>query len=647
MASRCKFLWLLLICTILVLCAAFPAAGATLRIMPLGDSITNGDYDGLPSHAGYRLDLWTRLSLTQGSSFVMVGSLQSGPSSIDRHEEGHPGYWIANPQDPSISISTYVNSWVTNNPSDVVLLMAGTNDIWGGSQTAASDLSSVIDVIVSRLPSATVLVGSIPPSTQFNVTSFNSAIPTVVNSKVSQGKNVRFVDTASVLNLATDMNADGVHPNLLGYNKLAYKWYNAIMSPTVGLTLYRISDTLGSANTSNPGNARTSFGRGETVRVTLAVANTGGGSVPFKGTLTILPNGSNTAAYDSNASGQNNSAASPLNQGETKYLSFDWTIPSNATLGAYDLAGALRDSLLFDSFVYDTTEGGTNNTSYSANVGSAARLTSQITVTQTVATAKVDFNGDGKTDIVWRNLAAGQTIVWLMNGNQYGSFQFVSPAETDTAWDVIGQGDFNSDGKTDLLWANSQTGELRVWFMNGMTFVSSQAISLPPTSMWPLAWKVAAVADFNSDGKADLLWRNSTTGENTVWVMNGLNTSSIVSLAISIPDTSWKIVGAGDFNGDGKPDILWRNSISGQNIIWIMNGTSYVSFQFVDPTIADTNWQVAGVGDFSGDSGSDILWRNSLTGQNIIWTMNGTTFSSFTFVYPSIPGADWRMVGPR
>ena len=136
--------------------------------------------------------------------------------------------------------------------------------------------------------------------------------------------------------------------------------------------------------------------------------------------------------------------------------------------------------------------------------------------------------------------------------------------------------------------------------------------------------------DFNGDGKTDILWRNKSTGQNVVWLMNGVTWSS--SAALQVADTNWQIVGTGDFNGDGKTDILWRNKSTGQNVVWLMNGTTYSSYAELMQA-SDTNWQIVGTGDFNGDGKTDILWRNKSTGQNVVWLMNGVTWSSSAELY--------------
>src|SRR4030095_3835829 len=81
---------------------------------------------------------------------------------------------------------------------------------------------------------------------------------------------------------------------------------------------------------------------------------------------------------------------------------------------------------------------------------------------------------------------------------------------------------------------------------------------------------------------------------------------------------------SGDFNGDGKSDILWQND-DGRAAVWLLDGLSLIDGNVVgnNPGIA---WQIAGSGDFNGDGKSDVLWQH-VNGQPAIWLMDGLGFA--------------------
>ena len=80
--------------------------------------------------------------------------------------------------------------------------------------------------------------------------------------------------------------------------------------------------------------------------------------------------------------------------------------------------------------------------------------------------------------------------------------------------------------------------------------------------------------------------------------------------------TDWHVVGTGDFNGDGRDDILWRND-SGQLTDWLRTANgSFLSNVF--SVYVPTDWSVAATGDFNGDGYTDVLWRQD-TGQLTDW----------------------------
>jgi len=214
-----------------------------------------------------------------------------------------------------------------------------------------------------------------------------------------------------------------------------------------------------------------------------------------------------------------------------------------------------------------------------------------------------DYDGDGRSDILWRSTTDGTNTIWKGANN---ATQQATAGVGTQAWKVVGQGDFDGDGRDDIVWRNTQTGANSIWRAGNANNL------LPTTGVTNLAWQIVGVGDFNKDGKADLVWRNMSTGENSIWTTP---TATVVPMT-RVSDLRWQVVGVGDFNKDGASDVMWRNTATGQNRIWSA-GNSAVLLPVID--LPQTAYKVAGIGDFDGDGRADILWRNSSTGQNIVW----------------------------
>jgi hypothetical protein len=236
-----------------------------------------------------------------------------------------------------------------------------------------------------------------------------------------------------------------------------------------------------------------------------------------------------------------------------------------------------------------------------------------------------DFNGDGNQDILWRNSQTGQVNVWLTNPAGIGILS-KGPLGTvpDMNWEIIGVGDFNTltDTKTDILWRNKQTGQVNVWLINGTALLSKGTLG----TVSDLNWGIVNTGDFNSgtDSNTDLLWRNKQTGQVNVWLTNpaGIGILSKGTLG-TVADMNWEIIGVGNFNTstDTKTDILWRNKLTGQVNVWLINGTALLSKGTLG-TVSNLNWGIVNTGNFNTGSNTDLLWRNSQTGQINVWLTN-------------------------
>ena len=194
---------------------------------------------------------------------------------------------------------------------------------------------------------------------------------------------------------------------------------------------------------------------------------------------------------------------------------------------------------------------------------------------------KQDLNGDGKADLVWRNTQTGQVAVWLLNGTSITASGFLGGVPKE--WVIKGVGDVDGNGTADLIWRNATSGLVAVWHMNGTTITNVGFLGGTG-----LTWTIEKVGDLNGDGKADLVWQNTQTGQVAVWLLNG--SSIAASGFLSGVPVVWKLKNVGDVDGNGTADLIWRNTTSGAVAIWHMNGLTINSVNF--PGSASTDWEI-------------------------------------------------------
>jgi serralysin len=305
----------------------------------------------------------------------------------------------------------------------------------------------------------------------------------------------------------------------------------------------------------------------------------------------------------------------------TDFSAGDKIVLTDATLAGFTYS--LSGSTLTYTGGSMTLSGISGTLVASAAAGGGVQLTIQQQIVQDV---RNDFNGDGRSDILWRN-DAGVIFNFLGVGSggvvNNGDNSYVAVGST---WTVAGIGDFNGDLRDDILWRGSNGAMFNFLGTANGGFINNGDNSSVNVAT---SWQVAGIGDFNGDTKDDILWRNdagvifnflgSATGNGGV-TNNGDNSYVAV-------DASVAVAGIGDFNGDGKDDILWRN---GSGTIFNFLGTAnggFVNNGNNSAATIGTDWHVAGIGDFNGDGKDDILWRND---NGAVYDFLGTGTGGFT-----------------
>ncbi|HEY5949839.1 MAG TPA: VCBS repeat-containing protein, partial [Kofleriaceae bacterium] len=262
--------------------------------------------------------------------------------------------------------------------------------------------------------------------------------------------------------------------------------------------------------------------------------------------------------------------------------------------------------------------------------------------TEGLGLGEKDFNGDGLPDILWHNPSNGQLSVWSVGADyKVASSASLDWTVTGTQWIGRGTGDFNGDRKPDVLWHNATTGQVVIWLMNGTNVAVNQIVDWTVTGT---AWQLRGTGDFNRDGKLDLVWHNAGTGEVAFWYLDGA--AHVIGSALASQTsvgTSPILSGTGDFDNDGYSDLLWHNPTTGAINAWLMNGATVRATELSDGTYVGNEWHLMGTQDFDDDGLVDLMWHNSVTGQVGIWKLSGLRVTSYqtldwTAVYP------WKII---
>ncbi|MCC6889859.1 MAG: VCBS repeat-containing protein, partial [Hyphomicrobiales bacterium] len=282
--------------------------------------------------------------------------------------------------------------------------------------------------------------------------------------------------------------------------------------------------------------------------------------------------------------GHNRSSANSVSADGSVVVGSSLNYPQGNTMRAFRWAGGMT-ALPFDPAI---GAAGTSATAISSDASTVAGWTGNAGLRW--GAGRMTELGEG---IAEATSGDGSVIVpsgWIWTARTgrlpFPSLLAAHGIDTSQWTELGGPVSVSADGRTFAGFGTDLNGKTQAWIAR---------IPLPPTAH-----------DFDRSANSDILWRHSS-GQVAMWLMNGTSVAQGPGVGGAAAD--WQIVGQRDFNGDGKHDILWRNSSSGQVLLWVMNGAAVTQSAVVGSAASD--WQIVGTGDFNADGKGDILWRHS------------------------------------
>ena len=306
--------------------------------------------------------------------------------------------------------------------------------------------------------------------------------------------------------------------------------------------------------------------------------------------------------------------------------------------------------------VYQNTQTHQVNVDYYGGTGGAtfigwACLSCGIDTTTWQVVAAADFDGKGTPDLVYQNTQTHQVNVDYYGGAGGATFMgwaCLSCGIDTTDWQVVGAVDMNADGVPDLIYQNTQTGQVNVDYYGGAGGASFKGWNCLNCGSIVAGLSVRAVAKFGGSGEPDLVYQNTTTNAVTVYYygLGGAIPQGSACVSCGINTTDWQLVGTGDFDGNGTPDLVYQNTQTHQVNVDYYSGTTFVGWACLSCGIDTTNWQVVAVADFDGNGTPDLVYQNTQTHQVNVDYYGGTGGASFigwACLSCGIDTTDWQV----
>lgn len=237
-----------------------------------------------------------------------------------------------------------------------------------------------------------------------------------------------------------------------------------------------------------------------------------------------------------------------------------------------------------------------------------------------------DFDGDGKADLLLRNVVDGTWLIYLLDTKTITGTSLLE-LSTDLTDTLAGTGDFNGDGRSDILLRRADG----TWLMYTFDGLTAPIVSTPNLTK-QRKFVLQSVADFNGDGRADVLLRHEKNGR---WLMYILSGPAVIQKGAPamLRDKDFTLQSDADFNNDGTADALLR-STDGSWFLYSLIGLAVSSEGSIDMT-TDTAFEIVSIDDFNGDGKADALLRHD-KGRWLLYGIDGNSPAALGSAVPPI-----------
>jgi len=241
--------------------------------------------------------------------------------------------------------------------------------------------------------------------------------------------------------------------------------------------------------------------------------------------------------------------------------------------------------------------------------------------------SRFDWNKDLSRDLMFQH-EDGRVAVWEMDAGEVSQTLVLDTVQTNANRKIVGHTDFYNNGREDILWQEPD-GSLSIWYMDGTQFIRENRLYTPASP----DWRIVATEDVNSDGRDEWIFQNESSGQCAVWYIRPGFDSGIFQSLVTLPSPpglDWRLKAVKDMSGDGEPEVVWRNRSTGQISIWCLSFGDDIQFQSqkVAPAPASTDWDLRSVHDVDGDCLPDFVFRNQVTGAIEAWFLSDTISSN-------------------